>query len=91
MLTGGNEDPRDLDFTFYTHEKVISNPDGTPDQKEYYMNYDAGTNEFSDLAVHCSYTYTYDSGVLTKRVEDIEWYFTDESVGVNRQLVQVFE
>ena len=91
MLTGNNADPRDLDFTFYTHEKIISNSDGTPSQKLYYKNYDSETNTFSELAVQCTYYYTYDSGVLIKRVEDIDWYFVDDTVGVTRELVQVFE
>ncbi|HEU4717467.1 MAG TPA: hypothetical protein VFU15_06530 [Bacteroidia bacterium] len=91
MLTGDNIDPRDLDFTFYTHEKITNNPDGTPQMKQYYMNYDEGTDTFSDLAVECDYTYTYDAGVLTKRVEDINWYFVDgTTVGVTRQLIQVY-
>jgi hypothetical protein len=91
MLNGENEDPRDVDFTFYTHEKIISNPDGTPSEKQYFMTYDPGTDAFSNLAVYCNYTYTYDSGVLIKRVEDIDWFFSDGTVGVSKQLIQVFE
>ena len=89
MLTGQNEDPRDLDFTFYTQEKVTSNPDETPALKEYYMNYDINTDTFSDLAVRC--TYTYETTPIVRRIEDIEWFFEDDSVGVTRQLVRVDE
>ncbi len=92
MLTGMYNDPRDLDFTFYAHEKVTSNSDGTPAEKQYYMNYDAGTNTFSNLAVDCNYTYTLDgSGNVLKCVEDIDWYFEDgTTIGVSRELIQVF-
>lgn len=92
MLTGQHADPRDLDFTFYTHEKVTYNPEARPSLKEYYMNYDENTDTFSDLAVQCVYTYTLDGqGNVTKRVEDISWFFDDNSVGVTRQLIQVNE
>ncbi|HET6990058.1 MAG TPA: hypothetical protein VFJ43_01990 [Bacteroidia bacterium] len=90
VLTGDCADPRDLDFTFYAHEKLTSNSDGTPALKQYYMNYDSGTNAFSNLAVDCTYTYTLDgSGDVIKCVEDINWYFTDGTVGATRELVQV--
>lgn len=89
MLTGENEDPRNLDFTFYTQEKVTSNPDTTPAMKEYYMNYNAGTGVFSDLAVKC--TYTYETTPVDRRIEDIEWYFENGTVGTTRQLVRVSE
>lgn len=91
MLTNESTDPRDIDFTFYSHEKITSNPDGTVALKQYYMIYDEGSNTFSDLAVDCTYTYTYDGATLTKRVEDINWYFVDGEVGTTRQLIQVFE
>lgn len=92
MLTGERGDPTDIDFTFYAHEKVTNNEDGTPALKEYYMNYNSGSDSFSDLAVQCTYTYTYDSGgAITRRVEDIDWFFIDGSVGESHQLVQVIE
>jgi hypothetical protein len=93
LLTGESADPRDKDFTFYTHEKIISNKDGTPGVKEYYLNYDPENDVFSDLAVQCDYTYTYDADgtTLLKRVEDIEWFFTDGEVGATRQITRVFE
>ncbi len=87
MLTGENADPRDIDFTFYTHEKIVWNPDDTPATKEYYMNYDAQSGELSGLAVKC--TYTYESSLVETRTEDIEWYFEDGETGTTRQLVQV--
>lgn len=86
VLTGATYDPKDLDFTFYTQEKVIKNPDDTPAFKEYYMSYDPGTGIFSDLAVRC--TYTYETTPVEKRIEDIEWYFEDGNVGTTRQIVQ---
>jgi hypothetical protein len=89
MLTGENQDPRNLDFTFYTQEKVTYNPDDTPSMKEYYLNYDVNTGVFSDLAVKC--TYSYETTPVDRRIEDIEWYFEDNSVGVTRQLVRVNE
>jgi hypothetical protein len=88
ILTGERGDPRDIDFTFYTQEKVTKNPDETPAVKEYYMNYDSGTGEFSDLAVRC--TYTYDTDPET-RIEDIEWFYEDGTLGATRQLVQVHQ
>lgn len=89
MLTGENEDPRNLDFTFYTQEKVTSNPDDTPAMKEYFLNYDINTGVFSDLAVRC--TYTYETTPVVRRIEDIEWFFEDNTVGVTKQLVRVDE
>jgi hypothetical protein len=89
MLTGENIDPKNMDFTFYTQEKVVRNPDGTPALKEYYMNYNPGTGVFSDLAVRC--TYTYQTQPVETRTEDIEWFFEDGMVGTTRQLVQVLE
>lgn len=89
MLTGENIDPKNMDFTFYTQEKMVKNPDDTPALKEYYMDYDSGTGEFSDLAVRC--TYSYASEPLETRTEDIEWFFEDGTVGTTRQLVQVLE
>ena len=89
MLTGENEDPRDIDFTFYTQEKVTSNPDETPAMKEYYINYDIVTDTFSDLAVRC--TYTYETSPVSRRIEDIEWFFEDDTLGVTKQLVRVDE
>ncbi len=89
MLTGENLDPKNLDFTFYTQEKVTINPDETPAMKEYYMNYNSGTETFSDLAVRC--TYTYQTTPVEIRTEDIEWFFTDGTVGTTRQLVRVLE
>lgn len=89
MLTGEHTDPKNLDFTFYTQEKVVMNPDDTAAAKEYYMNYDSATAEFSDLAVRC--TYTYESGSAETRTEVIEWFFEDGTVGTTRQLVQVYE
>lgn len=88
MLTGENIDPRNMDFTFYSQEKVIKNPDGTPALKDYYMNYDSGTGQFSELAVRCTYTYQTEPDT---RTEDIEWFFEDGTVGTTRQLVQVLE
>ena len=89
MLTGENIDPRNIDFTFYTQEKVTRNPDDTPAMKEYYMNYDINTDTFSNLAVRC--TYTYETTPTNRRIEDIEWFFDDGTVGTTRQLVQVHE
>lgn len=89
MLTGQNIDPRNIDFTFYTQEKVTSNPDQTPAMKEYYMSYDIGTDTFSDLAVRC--TYTYETTPIIRRIEDIEWFFDDDTLGVTKQLVRVQE
>lgn len=89
MLTGENIDPKSLDFTFYTQEKVIWNPNSTPAVKEYYMNFNSQTGEFSNLAVRC--TYTYETQPVPSRTEDIEWFFEDGSVGTTRQLVQVNE
>lgn len=92
MLTGSNTDPKDLDFTFYTQEKITFNQDGTPAVKRYFMNYDQATGVFSNLAVRCVYTYTYNGqGVLTKRVEDIDWYFEDDTIGTSRKVRQVYE
>jgi hypothetical protein len=90
MLTGENYDPRDLDFTFYTQEKITLNPEGNPSMKEYYMNYDAGTGTFSDLAVQCTFTYIYDGATLIRREENIDWYFTDGTIGANRQLTHTY-
>lgn len=89
MLTGEQGDPRDIDFTIYTQEKVTRNPDDTPAMKEYFMNYNAETGVFSNLAVRC--TYTYETDPVEIRTEDIEWYFKDGAVGTTRQLVQVHE
>jgi hypothetical protein len=89
MLTGENEDPRNIDFTFYTQEKVTIHPDETPAVKEYYMNYNVSTDTFSDLAVRC--TYMYESTPVERRIEDIEWFFDDGTLGVTRQLVRVLE
>ncbi len=89
MLTGENYDPKNIDFTFYTQEKVTSNPDDTPALKEYFMNYDIGTDTFSNLAVRC--TYTYETTPVIRRIEDIEWFFIDNTVGTTRQLVRVDE
>ena len=89
MLTGENEDPKTIDFTFYTQEKITNNPDSTPAMKEYYMSYDPQTHIFSDLAVKC--TYTYETSPVVRRIEDIEWYFEDGNVGTTRQLVTVNE
>lgn len=89
MLTGENFDPKNLDFTFYTQEKVTLNPDTTPAMKEYYMNYDVNTGVFSNLAVKC--TYTYETTPVDRRIEDIEWFFQDGTVGTTRQLVRVNE
>lgn len=84
MLTGQDTDPKDLDFSFYAHERVTLNADGDPVLREFYMQYDMQTGIFSDLAVKVTYTY---QGPV--RIEDIEWYFEDGEVGTTRQLIQV--
>lgn len=89
MLTGQNIDPRSIDFTFYTQERVTRNPDDTPAMKEYFMNYDLGTDTFSNLAVRC--TYTYETSPTIRRIEDIEWFFEDNMLGITKQLVRVDE
>lgn len=91
MLTSQFEDPRDLDFTFYTHLRLTTDTEGNPTMKEYFMTYNPAGNTFSDLAVRCTYTNTVEGGIITKTVEDIEWFFTDGEVGETRQLVSVFE
>lgn len=91
MLTNDFYDPTDMDFRFYANVKITRNLDGTPSLKQYYMNYDPATNTFSDLAVQCVYTYTLDiTQKVTKRVEDITWYFIDNTVGTTRELIKVY-
>jgi hypothetical protein len=90
VLTGDNTDPRDLNLAFLTHVKVSYNQDGTEAAREYYMTYDPGTGEFSDLAIRSVFNYFYDGFVLTSRTEDVEWYFTDGQPGATRQLTEVY-
>lgn len=92
VLTGDNVDPKNLDFTFYTSEIIISNQDGTPAVKQYYLNYDPVGGVFRDLAVQSTFTYTYNAdGILVMRVEDIQWFFDNGDVGTTRQATQVYQ
>jgi hypothetical protein len=87
MLTGEQSDPRDLDFSLFTHEEVINNPGGDPDAKNYYMDYNLENDTFIDLAVKCRFSYI--TQPVLRRIETIEWYFEDGTIGATRTLVQV--
>ena len=90
VLTGDGNDPRNLNFTFLTHARVLLNGDNTPDQIEYYLNYDSEAGVFSGLAVKSTFTYFLQNQVVVKRVEDIEWYLTNQTVGTTKQLTTVY-
>ena len=91
MLTGTNTDPRDLDFTINTQQKVINSRDGVLSEKHYYMNYDFKTETFTDLAVSCFYSYSTMVVEAAKREEVIQWFFADGSLGVKKLVVQILE
>jgi hypothetical protein len=92
ILTGEGTDPTNLDFTFYTHEKTISDGSGLITRREYYMTYDDVDGTFSDLAVMVTYDYTYNSdGILIRRDENIDWYLTGGTIGISKQIIRVYE
>lgn len=89
MLSGETTDPRDLDYARYTHQKITSNPDGTPSLIEYYLDYAVGTNSFNRLAVRAQFTY--ETVPVVRTTENIEWFYENGSPGVAVERVKVYE
>ena len=86
MLTGEQTDPRDRVFATMTHELLVSNSDGTPAVKSYFMVYDPNGNRFNSLAVRCTYSYEQQPA---RRLEVTEWFYDDGTIGATRELYQV--
>jgi len=87
MLTGEQTDPRDRIFTTLTHELLVTNTNGTPSVRNYYMAYDPNGNRFNSLAVRI--TYTYEQQPFVRRMEVTEWFYDDGTIGATRETYQV--
>ena len=92
LITGKAFDPRGTDYTRLCHLLETRNETGDVISRKYFGAYDAETNSFSGLCVGAVYTYTRDvNNQVVKCVEDLEWYFSDGSVGVTKQNVKKYE
>lgn len=90
-LTGESSDISDINFKFHTYMRETLDASGNPALREFFMSYNATTETFSDLAVKCTYTYTMNAeNVITRSVENIEWYFEDGTLGTTKQMIKVF-
>jgi len=82
LATGNTDNPDKLNYNLLgLHKSEIFDANGDLIKVQYFVDYDANTKVFTNLAVEERRTYTRDvnSGVLTQRITDIDWY---DSAGV---------
>lgn len=91
LITGKAFDPRGVDYSKLCHSEDQNDEFGDVIVRKYYGNYDELTETYSGLCVRVLYTYTRDvNNKITKCVEQIEWYFTDDTVGLIRKNYRKF-
>lgn len=92
-ISGKNEDPTLIPYNIAgLWKKITINDAGELILEEYFNEYDADTNTYSDLVVNEARAFTRSptTGWIISRQTTINWYFEDNTVGVTKVTNKVY-